>query len=86
MVLADTEADAEALGVEGLLGVELLGVEFELHAAPMNATATTATRRVLCIGGAYPPSGCLDPAVGKKTGNVCGREYSLVLSFEAPVA
>jgi hypothetical protein len=61
MVLADTEAGGEALGVvEGLLGVE-----FELQAAARNATATRATRRVLCIGGAYLPSGRLDSAVGK---------------------
>jgi hypothetical protein len=55
MVLADTEADTEALGVEALEVEGLLGAEFELHAAAMNATATRATRRVFGIRGAYPP-------------------------------
>jgi hypothetical protein len=60
MVFADTEADAEGLGAEVLLGVEVV-VEFELQAAARNATETRATRRGFGIRGAYPPYAYLPP-------------------------
>jgi hypothetical protein len=74
MVLADTEAGGEALGVTGLLGAEL-GVEFELQAAARNATATRETRMVFGIGGAYLPSGHLDSTVGKKSEACTGEPF-----------
>ena len=76
MVFADTEADAEGLGAEGLLGVEF-GVEFELQAAARNATATTATRRVFGIRGAYPARGYLQPAGAKKVPVARGWKRSI---------
>lgn len=54
MVFADTEADADGLGAEEVLGAEVV-VDFELQAAAKNATATRATRRGFGIRGAYPP-------------------------------